>query len=310
MRASSPSIRSTFRSDLSRLRSASPTVALLLFLGAATSRCALDSNEAVADPEVTTQIVGGSRVTSSDPAASVTASVLDPSNPDVGQYCTGIVVGRDVVLTAAHCFEDRTRAVYVRVGSASNTPIRVQQIAFHAQYDETRRKDYDALIQSAISAPAIKLPASPLYDLALLYLQSPLPSNAKVATFAAARPDLTASTLESVGFGCTSTACSAATDVLRKVAMRYVKESSAARLVVLTGAKKKRGSCFGDSGGPDFIVAGKTVSVFAMVSTGPESCEVGISVDTLLAPYLAWVSQTTQALHDGAKSSGFVVLDL
>src|SRR4051812_48401646 len=81
--------------------------------------CAADPTPAdEATDDVSNEIVGGAKPLSAETA--ITASVLDPTDPDVGQFCTGIVVDRDVVLTAAHCFEDRTRVPYVRVGSKSS----------------------------------------------------------------------------------------------------------------------------------------------------------------------------------------------
>lgn len=250
------------------------------------------------DPSVSddSAIVGGKKVTKTDPIAKVTVSIVD-ANPDVGQFCTGIAVDRDVVLSAAHCFDDPSRTPLVHAAFGDTRPIAVRVFGVHAQYSEARRKAYDASIERATSSATIAPPSSPLNDLVVLILDEPLPSSITPAAIASSATSLKGD-LVSAGFGCTTTVCRGAADTLRKVPMRLVRTASAANAVVLD-AGARHGTCFGDSGGPDLVVAGTTVRAFAMISTGPESCEAGISVDTLLGPYETWVRQTAQALRAG-----------
>jgi secreted trypsin-like serine protease len=277
------------------------------FAAAAGLACLLASctQDVASDPAANDEsaIVGGKKVSASDPIAHVTVAVVDPS-PDVGQFCTGIVVDKDIVLSAAHCFDDASRTPYVRAGASSAHAIRVRAVAVHAQYSQSRRTKYDTTIEKVTSAAQITTPSSPLYDIALLALDEALPASVTPAVFASASADLATADLVSAGYGCTSTACRSQVDALRKVSMQWVRTAPDASLVVLE-AGARHGSCFGDSGGPDFIVSASGVKVFGMISTGPESCELGISVDTLVAPYLAWVHQSTDPLRSGKSSSGF-----
>jgi secreted trypsin-like serine protease len=87
--------------------------------------------------------------------------------------------------------------------------------------------------------------------------------------------------------------------------MHYVKESATANVIVLASGGKK-GTCAGDSGGPDFVVSSSgAVKVFGLVMTGPTSCEAGISVDTEVAPYLDWMNATASTMGDGLSTSTY-----
>ena len=274
---------------------------LVAVSGACTAPVA-SSAEGTADDEAA--VVGGRRVAASDPIARLAVSVLDPAE-GVGQFCTGIVIAKDVVLSAAHCFEDRTRVPYVRLGSGK--PIHVRTVAVHGQYSAAKRKAYDKTIALATRAADVAAPIAPLNDVAVLLLDAALPSTATPASVLPASTDLTDADLFSAGFGCTSTVCDTPTDVLKKVAMHFVTAAPSANLVVLDSGGK-RGSCFGDSGGPDVVVTASGVKVFAMVSTGPDACEAGISVDTLVAPYVGWIDATSQALRSGKTSTAFKIV--
>jgi len=273
-----------------------------MFLAVMLPGCASAESDSHAGDEA--EIVGGRKVASTEAYAKMTVAIVD-EDPEVGQFCTGIVVDRDLVVSAAHCFDDDSRIPYVRVGASR---IRVQSIAVHGRYSVSRRTRYDATIESVTSAEEIVPPRTPLNDIALVWLESPLPTTMVPVTFASADAALEGERVVSAGFGCTSTACTRTSDDLRKVTMHIVKTDSPSNLLVLKSGGR-RGTCFGDSGGPDFIDTPDGVEVLAMVSTGPESCELGISVDTLMAPYVAWVGKTAKAMREGRTSSTFTQYD-
>lgn len=261
------------------------------------------------------KIVRGQVVDPADPVASYTVSIMDP-DPAIGQYCTGVVLAKDIILSAAHCFNDKTRRSYILFSPAYNAKLsnkqqplfKIRRLAIHAQYSQDKGELYDKKILTADRVEQLVSPGKPLYDLALAYLDEKIPDSYEPAPLAGGSIDLTNGLITTAGYGCTTTNCKGRSNILKKVPMRYVKTYTDASMVVLL-AGSKHGSCTGDSGGPDFINQNGALRVFALVSTGPESCEAGLSVDTLIEPYRGWIEQAMSGVRSGRKASIYTLTE-
>lgn len=283
---------------------------LILFMLDPLQACALlgeDSSE---------KNLKGELVNARDPIASYTVSIMDP-DPSIGQYCSAVVLARDVIMTAAHCFNDKTRRPYVlfstaynpRLGNKQQPLIKVRRIAIHAQYSQERGDIYDKKIFSAERTDQLSSPGRPLYDIALAWLDERIPDAYEAAPLAGSSIDFANGLVTSAGYGCTTTLCKGKTNVLRKIPMRYVRSYQDAGMVVLAAPGAKHGSCSGDSGGPDFVDQGGVMRVFALISTGPDSCEAGLSVDTLIEPYKPWMEQAMNGVRSGRKGSSYTLTE-
>ncbi len=261
------------------------------------------------------KIVKGQRVEPDDPVASHTVSIMDP-DPEIGQYCSAVLLARDVLLTAAHCFNDKSRRAYAFFGTAYNPKLSIKQqslvkirrIAVHAQYSQDKGDKYDSKIVDAERPEDLVNPGRPLYDIALAYLDSRIPDSYQPTPLAGGAVDLVNGEITTAGFGCTTTLCRGKTNILRKIPMRYVKTFPEAGMVVLTTGQRQ-GTCAGDSGGPDFIDEGGILRVFALVSTGPDACEAGLSVDTMIEPYKGWIEQALSAVRSGRRGSSYTLTE-
>lgn len=254
-------------------------------------------------------------VESGDQVAAHTVSIIDP-DPNIGQYCSGIILAKDLVLTAAHCFNDPKRKAYILFNTFYNAHLdpkqqslfKVRRVAIHAKYSQEQSDAYDKSIREANKIEQVLNPGKPLDDLALAYIEDKIPEGYEPAMIADRSTDLTSGKITTAGYGCTTTLCRDKNNALHKSTLRFVKIFAEAQMVLMS-ANGKRGSCTGDSGGPDFIDQGTSLKVFAMVSTGPASCEAGISVDTLIAPYREWIDQAMRGARSGRKSKQFRLLD-
>jgi hypothetical protein len=173
--------------------------------------------------------------------------------------CSGTLIGKNVVLTAAHCVRDGC-AASVFIGTNANAPgqgqgfLSIRQRIPHPQYDGSE--------------------TSP-YDVALLILDQPV--TVKPAPLAATSEIDSARDLQVVGFGLT-TATSNLTGVKSKVLLPIGSSACNApddpgRYQCNSGFEMVAGglgydSCNGDSGGPAYVQIGKAYKLAGVTVRG------------------------------------------
>ncbi len=190
------------------------------------------------------------------------------------ENCGGALIGRDVVVTAAHCVSDgqwrHTRIVF-QYKSRNATTVGISRIVEHG---------YD--------------PMSKINDIALLVLRSQ-PSSAVPIGLVGADPQI-GTRLTAVGFGCSSRPYVTATarckrfpsrlqGIVLQAVRRGCQEISATDLCV-TGEKASVNH--GDSGGPVLIRRGATWQLAGLVDL--------IASDPTHAPYYNDITSIAQQL--------------
>ncbi|NRA65929.1 MAG: trypsin-like serine protease [Pseudobacteriovorax sp.] len=281
-------------------------IKLLRYTGFACIIVSTMSCRSTRDPYSAPKIAKGDFVSREDPVARSTVSIMDKTTSP-GEFCTGTLITKFHVLTAAHCFNDRSRKPSVLFsnfyieGSGPPPTIEVVWTAIHSQYNESQSAEYDKLIATMTKASEIPNPGRKYYDVAVLKLAEPAPSNYYPVNFLESMDILRHSRIVTAGFGCTSNACTAPRNILFKINMKLEKLFEESGLVVLS-ASGGQGSCPGDSGGPDYVMTPGGLEQFGIISTGPSDCEGGLTVDTLVSTYRSWIdmvmTQGAQAQND------------
>lgn len=221
-----------------------------------------EASEATAATEA--EIVGG-KTTTANPAI---GAFVDASGP----FCTGTLVTKRVVVTAAHCFEGvRAARIAFAIGANANAPqtlLRVAQLAQHPQYD-------GQAIQNDIAVAVLSEDAS----------VAPIPVNEQ-----ALDASWVGKPLAFVGYGVTNGRTNTGSGVKRVVSMPIAQVGP----TQFAYGDRTRNTCFGDSGGPALVDRGSgQLAVVGVTSFGDSTC-TAFGVDTrvdafkaFLAPFLS-----------------------
>ena len=229
--------------------------------------------------------------TSRDPNG-LRRSVVSIEN-SLGELCSGVIVGPDLVLTAAHCVTDR--AAY-RVGALSR--------AFRPQ-----RFNVAALAIHPTFVPGTTPRTQPGIDLAVVKLDRPLgPDFLPLDPARAGRIDV-GDGVTIAGYGELSERARGTARTLRQtdlvslgpieVANRVLIVADRNRLAETTGA----GACRGDSGGPILAVTQSGYQLYGITSWSsgalrtrtPSACG-GLTAVTPVAEHLRWIMGSIESL--------------
>lgn len=211
-------------------------------------------------------VVGGREA----PEAASSSVMVLSSN---GGVCTGIVVARDAVLTAAHCVAARAEhRVHFRDEAGAPVLVELAGRAAHPGYDA-----------GAVAGRRRSI------DLALVRTAGPLPPRFVPASLSAAMPRA-GETLALSGYGAARAGEARSTGTFRSVALPVVEPYGQSRILVwLKSAGPKAGACQGDSGGPIGPEGG--ASVLAVSAWIGGACG-GVSQGVLLGPQRDWIDRT------------------
>ena len=230
-------------------------------------------------------IVGGQVVTESSargPEYRSTVAVTHEGAASAGRsYCSGTLVDakRNLVLTAAHCFQDIAPGKHFVffgtsvTGKRTGTLLRATRVIVHPGYD------HELTVQSARNM-------RPSHDIALLRFEGVVPAGFEATALPASGESIPTNMLLA-GFGTTGALrrdprtgspladrfgmlmTQSDTGTLRSVSVAVSALHSGGQVFGVRGRNgRPEGACPGDSGGPAYAKASSTWKVYGVLSTG------------------------------------------
>jgi hypothetical protein len=222
------------------------------------------------------------------PAPTELARSIEMILGSAGTSCTATAIGRDLLLTVAHCVQPG--ADYKLLGSEPGQPPvlkNIVRIERHPQFDMTR------LLNHLATA-----------DVALIKLAEPLPARISPALIAAAETVAVGDSLLVVGYGVTVRGDGRCGGSARAATLVVTGQPGSLQVRLFDplgkGVSAGLGACAGDSGAPAFLVSDAGPAILGVVSwsTGPNltaGCG-GLTGITPLARYRSWIVDTARKL--------------
>lgn len=227
--------------------------------------------------------------------------------------CTGSLIAKNIVLTAAHCLADSGITSIAVVFTNDENKATQADVRFAS--DGAMHPDFLKGVDPKAS-PA----ASVWNDIALVKLSEDAPADFKLTRLPSSLDEIKLianSKVTLAGFGITNSVVrrivrdkrgvqkivslsSVGSGVLRKVDGILVKQVTADKKEILLDQTSQRGACHGDSGGPAFVTAkdGSQIQV-GLTSRGTEklgNCTES-AVYTGVAAHLGWIAETSLKLN-------------
>lgn len=225
-------------------------------------------------------IINGESVKSSDPIAKHVVAITD----NQWENCTGTLIAKNLVLTAAHC-ETRGQMMYVAFGLEVsernlNSVVRYQVV------------DYRVIPGRAGLNPEIQ--ERDLKDMMILKFEGELPAGYAPAEFLADDSVLKDGAKVIVaGYGVTDGISQDGDGFLKKTHIQ-ISEDDFSNTEILTD-ERRRGTCNIDSGGPAFVQVDGKLLYWGVTSRGSENCD-GDGVYTKISAYRKWVDDMMKDL--------------
>lgn len=225
--------------------------------------------------EIQSGIIGGEDVASDTPVARHSMMLVDL---ETNQICSGSLVSRNVILTAAHCIPSKKEALSVFFGldplaeDSTSLPVTVREILLHPAY--SRSTDLKSV------------------DLALVFLVENAPEFYAPVILSEGVSFTDRTLVQLVGYGKSSLQEESSFGRLRQVQSEVL---NANEIFFEVDQQSGKGICDGDSGGAAFVqgiegltLVGVTKMAYDKYAQGGHSC-LGVSQFTRVDKNLPWI---------------------
>ncbi len=234
-------------------------------------------------------IIGGQEVVATDPIQASTIGIFDPS-PDgrSGALCTGTLIRKDMVVTAAHCLSNSGRNPTLIFGPDLHSPMATRReaeaVAINPKWKTNAGKGMDQ------------------GDIAIVKFAGGLPRGYKAVPTLSADKDIKAGAeVTLAGYGISNAQTKTGSGKLRRTEVSILKNRIGKSEMILDQAHG-RGACHGDSGGPAFLRQGRKLVLAGVTNRGypahaPDDCAHQV-VYTKLPAYRSWIKKSEKELAE------------
>lgn len=226
--------------------------------------CTASTNDSAADEvEATSAAIVGGQPTSAYPAVGALTKYGSP-------FCTGTVVAKRAVVTAAHCLRGQdASSIRFALGSNGNSPqvaLRVSRVVVHPAFDPANVKNDIGVVILSQDAPV-----------------TPIPINDSMSS------DWVGRSLVFVGFGATNgNGYGGGTKRVVSIPVSAIGSTQFAY------EDSTRNTCFGDSGGPAFASDSDGGLFLAGVTSFGDRYCTQYGVDTRVDAYASFIAAAQQ----------------
>lgn len=255
----------------------------VLILGGSSLGCQAELSEYNSSGAASAHIIAGGEVSAEDPLAARVVGFVDE---DGESYCTGILLKKNIVLTAAHCiFMHENISIFFGVNHRRAQKILLEDVIYMDQFMKT-----SAVVEGE---------EAPLWDLALIKLAEEAPKGFVASDILESsrgyKKDLT---MLAMGYGLNqSESVPAGAGLLRRGKVQFDKIENS--LEFSTQPQNTLSACNGDSGGPLFVKENQQWKVAGILSRGRHetNClEGNIYTDLASAVVKKWMKESLAVL--------------
>ncbi|WP_416193924.1 S1 family peptidase [Nitrobacter sp. TKz-YC01] len=206
-----------------------------------------------------------------------------------GSSCTGTLIARDVILTAAHCIASGVATKMVDYGSQPPRLLDIKRAAAHPQFNP----------QSVLAHRATA-------DIGLLQLAAPLAVQ-PVRIGGALMPINVGQRLTVIGMGVATPGDGRSGGVARAASLAVTGKPGTLQIRLVdpstNNARAGLGACTGDSGAPAMLDSGGVIIGVVSWSTGANNASGcgGLTGVTPLALYRDWILKTARSWGAGSR---------